>query len=174
MQAKQSHAHDIETGDKRVFEADDHHFENIVPFLRIHEIDEILASEIDIFYLNGEMQKVVNDEDEDDDPAHQHRARCVSRSRGIPIRISDRPGRAVFSRQFDRCPDMQDQHEKQEEPRRPDQLGVGLKKMAVAVDSLGPEKNLKISGEMADDEQKHDQTGNRHDIFLAQRRFENV
>ena len=63
---------------------------------------------------------------------------------------------------------MQDEHEQQEDASRPDNFGIGLEEMAVAVDGLRAQKNLQIACEMADDEEEHHETGHGHYVFFAE------
>ena len=46
--------------------------------------------------------------------------------------------------------------------------------MAIPVKGLGAEKQLEIAGEMRDHKQEQEKSRNGHDVFPAQRRFENV
>ena len=63
---------------------------------------------------------------------------------------------------------MHDQQHKQDEPGRPNQLGIGLKEVAVAVERFGPQKNLEVASQMTNDKKEQHETANRHEVLLAQ------
>src|SRR5258705_481750 len=60
------------------------------------------------------------------------------------------------------------------DPRRPDQFIIALEKMAVAIDGLRTQENLQVAHQVADDENKQQESRHRHQVLLAQRRFEYV
>jgi hypothetical protein len=62
---------------------------------------------------------------------------------------------------------VQDKHDQQNDARGPDQLGIGLQEMPVTIDCFFTEKDLQVAGEMADDEEEHQEPGKGHYVFFA-------
>src|SRR5213078_2551327 len=108
----------------------------------------ILMGKIEIADLDGKMEQVVNHESKDNQATHQLRARGVRGGDGMILGITDWPSRPILERKSCRCPNMQQQQHKQDEPGRPNQLGIGLKEVAVAVERFGPQKNLEVASQM--------------------------
>src|SRR6267142_538765 len=166
MQAEQSHSEDVKPGNQRVMESNHHHFENVVAFFRIHEIDEIFVGKIHPLRLHCEMKQVINNKYEHDNSAHQHRARSIGGTNRLPCAVSDWPGCFVLSGKFHGGPNVQNQHQQQKNASGPDDLWIGLEKMAVPIDGFGAQENLKIAREVADDKQEHHKTGHGHYVFF--------
>jgi hypothetical protein len=57
----------------------------------------------------------------------------------------------------------------QSDADRPKKFDVTLQKIAVAINGFGSEKNLQVSGHVADHEQKQNRPAARHEVFFAKR-----
>ena len=86
------------------------------------------------------------------------------------LRVADRARGFILDRKLRRRPDMKNQEQQQNDSGRPDQLRIGLEEVAVAIDCRRANENLEVTSEMTKDEQKHEEPGHRHEIFLPQRR----
>src|SRR5882724_2436153 len=164
VQAQQPNADNVKCRNPDISEADHHHFENVVPLLRVLKGNKTLAGEIDVLHLHRVMEQVINDENENNNSAHQHRSRCVRGSRGIPIRVGDGTRRLVFDRKINGRPDVETDHQQQEYPRRPDEFDIGLQEMSVAIDGIRAEKKLQIPHQMPHHKQKKYKARYRHDV----------
>jgi hypothetical protein len=173
MQAKKGHTDQIHSTNCRVRKPDDHHVVNIVAMLGIMQSPEVDMLQIHGGSLNGVMKKVIKDESENDQPAHHHGARGVTGGDRLRVRIGNGPSSLVFSSQAYGGPDMQADHDQQPDSGGPNDLHVRLEKMAVAIDGLRPEKNLKITQQVGDNEEEHGTARDCHDVFFSERGVEN-
>ena len=134
----------------------------------LHEGGEVLVGEVEILHLGRVMQQVVDNEHKHDASANQHIARGVAGAEGLIDQVAHRPRGLVLDRELGRRPNVQDHHEDQTQPRRPDQLRVGLQEVAVAVDRLRAKEDLQVAGQMPYHEQEQGAPCHRHDILLAE------
>src|SRR5215212_2056645 len=166
VQGEQKHGEDVKAGDDDALKAIDHHGIDVVPVERI----SFEEKEAGIRHPDGKMGEVVDDEGEDDEAAQPH----VTRSEGgfdvFFARVGHRSRLAVLEREPDR--EINVQHHVQEK-KRTDQPKEGAERtqmLGVAVNPLGPEEDLQVPEEVADDKAEQNQAGERYDEFLPDRR----
>src|SRR5581483_10706987 len=174
MQEQQKHGDDIKGRNDGTAETNHHHRKHIVLILGVLQFREIPSRQVDSGRLYCEMQEVINDERQDDQSAHQHGARRITGGHDLILRIGLRPRRPVFRREFDGRPDVQQDQNEEDDPRRPEDFGVGLQQVAIAVDGFRPQKDLQIPQQVQQHEQEKRQAGYGHDELLSQRRCKQV
>ena len=104
MQAEERHADDIEDGDDRVGETDDHHVVDVVAIFGVMQRFEVGVGEVDSLGLDGEVQEVIDDEGEDDQAADEHGSRGVAGTDRFVIAIASGARGAVFGAELDGGP----------------------------------------------------------------------
>src|SRR5262245_22038884 len=120
------------------------------------------------------MQEMINDESQNDEAAHQHGAGSVGGTHGMVLGVCDGARGEVVAGKGSGGPDVQEDHEQEEDTHGPEELDVSLQEGAVAVEGFRAEEYLEIAGEMADHEQEQDESRDGHDVLPAQRRAKNV
>ncbi len=169
MQEQQKHGHDIEAGDEWIAEAEDDHSKDVMPPLGVIQRGEIPAGEVDRLDVGGEMEQMEDDEGRDDEAAHEHGAGGITGGNHFVAGVGLRPGGAVFRRQFDRRPDMQEDRRQQTDAHQPEQVAQPLQECSVTIQRFRPEKHLQVAGHVPEDEEKKRQAGGGHDELLAHR-----
>src|SRR5439155_8863273 len=142
MQTKQRHAEQIKSRYPKIGKSNHHHFEDVMALLRVFKSNKAFSSQIDRGDLHREVKQMINDEDKNNQPAHEHRARRITRGNDFILRVTDRSRSAILRRQLYCGPNVQRDHDKQSEPGWLDQFRIGLQKMAVAIDHFWPQENL--------------------------------
>src|SRR5687767_5168978 len=102
-------------------------------FLQIVHGFEIIRRQVHGRYLNRVMKQVVNDEAKHDEPAHGHRPRSITGRNYFVGGIRDGTRSPVFDSELNGGPNVQKDHDKKTDSRKPEKFNVTLKKMAVGV-----------------------------------------
>ena len=167
MKREQEKPEHIESGNKVILKSVNHHRVNVVMAVRI-ELEQIKAA---IGFAECEMEEVIDDKREDDQAAHDHVTRGEAGFDVFLVDVRLRPGAAIFNGELNSKINVKHDGADKKDADKPEQGAEIAQMLGVGIDPVGPEENLQVTQEVADDKQDQNNPGERHDHLLSDRRM---